>query len=307
MKKGFIGPYQIGILSGFSEALRIAEDITKQRGVDLEGIFYSTAFQAGIDEFLIPEYKDQMTPNSDFIKKRTTFIKSETSEEHYKLVGSAFSSYLPENWHTNEEFISIWSLHSFLVELLEAMSLRSSLLLLTGIPDFSEAEALLPSELAEPISLLLSSIVDIQTPSPIPRKAIPAEDMQRFNEILSSDMFTHYVEAQAELDNSEASIEKTLPVIAERGRQLFTQNKHVLTLKKSSAGILKITPKIIDAAFGKLPGALSEVAAKLGIDLLESRQRVVIYDFRSATQNILLSNLSRMMKAAENKSNNDEN
>ncbi len=302
MKKGFIGPYQLGTLSGASGALKIAADITKEKGADLEGLFYSTAFQAGIDEFLVPEYKDQLTPNSDFIAKRTTYIKSETSEKHYKLVGAAFSSYLPEDWLRNDYYSDIWGLHSFLVELLEAMSLHSSLLLPSGIPDISEAELLLPSELAQPISLLLSSIVDIQTPSPIPQKAIPAEDIHRFNDIMSSDIFTHYVEAQAELDIADSAIDKTLPVIIERGRELFAQNKHVLTLKKSSAGILQITPKIIDAAFGKLPGALSEAAAKLGISLLESHKRVVIYDFRSTTQNILLSNLVRMMKAAEAKS-----
>ena len=303
MKKGYIGPYQIGTLKGASEALKIAEDVTKQQGVDLEGIFYATAFQSGIDEFLVPEYKEHISPSSDFIKSRTHYVSHAESKEHYNLVDSAFSTYLPDGWAKNEEYEFVWSLHSFLVELLDSMSLSSSLLLPSGIPDFSEAESQLPSELAQPISLLLSAIVDIQTPSPIPLKAVPTDDIHRFNDIMSSDMFTRYVEAQSELDNSDSSIEKTLPVIADRGRQLFTQNKHILTLKKSSAGILQMSPKIIDAAFGKLPGALAEVAAKLGVSLLDSRRRVVIYDFRSTTQNILLSNLVRMMQAADKESN----
>ena len=51
MKKGLIGPYQIGVLSGYSEALKIAERITEEHGADVEGIFYASAFQAGVEEF----------------------------------------------------------------------------------------------------------------------------------------------------------------------------------------------------------------------------------------------------------------
>lgn len=167
MKKGFIGAFQFGTLSGASEALKIAEKITNKPGIDLEGIFYSTAFQAGIDEFLIPEFKDELATKSDFIEQRTSYIGKEKSDSIYKIVDTAFSTYLPGGWERDDEYHNIWHLKSFLGELLVAMSLRSSLLLPSAMPDFSEAESQLPSELAQPISLLLSTIVNIQTPSPI--------------------------------------------------------------------------------------------------------------------------------------------
>ena len=57
-----------------------------------------------------------------------------------------------------------------------------------------------------------------------------------------------------------------------------------------------MTPKVIDAAFGKLPGMLAELASKLGLSLLESRRRVVIYDFRPSMEQIFLATLIRMFK-----------
>lgn len=299
MKIGFIGSFGLGALSAVSEALKIAGNVTQKPCPDFEGIFYATAFQTGIDEFLLPTIEVELAKNSDFVEQRISYIEKGETDSKIKLVTAAFSTYLPEGWETDDEYEDIRRLMFFLTDLLVAMSLRSSLLLPAGIPDFAEVESRLPSNLAQPISLLLSTVIDIQTPSPIPQKAIPVEDAKRFNDIMSSDLFSEYVHAQADLDSSDNSIDKTLPVIVEKGRELFAQNKHVLTLQKSSAGILQITPKIIDAAFGKLPGALADVAAKLGISLLESHQRVVMYDFWPTTQHILYSNLLRMCEVSD--------
>jgi hypothetical protein len=53
MKKGYLGPYQLGALDGASEALQLAAEVTKQRSTDLDAVFYASAFQAGVDEFVI--------------------------------------------------------------------------------------------------------------------------------------------------------------------------------------------------------------------------------------------------------------
>lgn len=304
MKKGLIGPFQLGALSGAAKALKIAETITHQPGTDLEGIFYATAFQAGVDEFIVPEFKDKPIATSDFISNRTKYLSRERSNKHSKLVRATFSAYLPDAWELNDEYSSVWSLNAFVVEILDAMSEGASVLSPWGIPDIAEAEALLPSELAIPLSNLLSSVSDLQTPSPIQQKALPTEDVRRFNKIISSDLFLKYVSAQAALDDSERPLEKAIPVVISTGRQLFSQNKQLLALQRTGIGVLQVTPKIVDAAFGKLPGAIAEVAAKLGINLMDSRRRLVIYDFRTSVQSILLSNLVRMLKATEKKEQN---
>ena len=192
-----------------------------------------------------------------------------------------------------------------MADLLYAMSTGASLLAPWGIPDMAEAEARLPSELSVPLANLFSAFTDFQASSPIPQKAVAIENIQRFNEIISGDLFSKYAAAQSSLDDLEAPVTTALPMVVSSGRNIFSQNKQLLQLKKSSLSILQLTPKLVDAVFGKLPGALAEVAANLGISLLESRRRIVIYDFRSSVQHILLSNLLRMIKAAEFKDKNE--
>lgn len=163
----------------------------------------------------------------------------------------------------------------------------------------AEAEAQLPSELSVPLSNLLASINDVQASSPIPQKALPAEAMQRFNDIMAGDVFSKYVAAQFSLEDSEAPIATTLPAVVSSGRLVFSRNPQLLQLRKISLGILQLTPKVVDAIFGKLPGALADVAAKLGVSLLEARRRVIIYDFQPVVQDVVRSNIVRMNKAAD--------
>jgi hypothetical protein len=304
MKKGLIGSYQLGVLSGASDALAIAEEVTQERGADLEGIFYATAFQAGVDEFLVPDLKDKPSPKSEFLAARTRYIPRENTEANWKLARAAFSAYLPDGWERSDSFSSVWPLESFLVELLDAMSVGASVLSTWGIPDIAEAEALLPSELSVPLSNLLAAVNDLRTPSPIPQKAIPTEDIQRFNEIMTGDVFSKYVTAQYSLEDSSIALETTLPTVVSSARLVFQKNPQLLQLRKASIGVLQVTPKLVDAVFGKLPGALADLAAKLGVGLMEERRRVVIYDFRSSVQDVLLSNLVRMIRAAEAKEKN---
>ncbi len=222
MKKGYIGPGCEGFLHGCSEAINIVAEKTEQRSAGIEAIFYSTAFQAGIDEFLVHNFEDRQVYASEFVSERTRFLEKDSYSNNSELVDNAFSAYLPDDWKLNDDYDSVRRLESFIIELLDAMAYQASLLLPWGIPDISEVESQLPSELAVPISMLLSSIVDVQTQSPFLQKAITTNNVHRFNEIISSDIFSQYVEAQAELDVSDAPLEKTLSLIALKSRRLFS-------------------------------------------------------------------------------------
>jgi hypothetical protein len=153
---------------------------------------------------------------------------------------------------------------------MDAISMRASLLYSSRLPDPVEIKELIPAELYVPLSYILSSFTAVQNPSPIPQKVASTDDIRKYNDILSGDLFSKYVHSQASLDDAETPLEKAFPVIVSEGRKLFLQNRNLLGLRNASVNILQMTPKLIDAVFGKLPGALAEVAAKLGISFLET-------------------------------------
>jgi hypothetical protein len=76
MRKGYVSPFQQGHLSGISDVLTLIAKRAGQRAINSDAIFYTSAFQAGIDEFLVANiYRDPSTPlttSSTFIASRTT-------------------------------------------------------------------------------------------------------------------------------------------------------------------------------------------------------------------------------------------
>ena len=94
MRKGIISPTAIGGLGGVSESLQVVENITQQRGANVEGIFYGSAFQAGVDEFLVLDASKTLRPQSQFLANRTTIISLDQYEASWKMVDAAFSAHL---------------------------------------------------------------------------------------------------------------------------------------------------------------------------------------------------------------------
>jgi hypothetical protein len=300
MKKGYLSPFHLGALEAISHVLEKTAEISKQQVTNSNAIFYATAFQSGIDELLIHDkFRDDLISNSEFIASRTTPFSNTRSNAHSDIINATFSAYLPDDWRNSIKFHSVSSTTIFINDLIDAMS-AGSCLISTGRLHLIEIRELLPDELFVPLSNLLLTLTTVQTPSPIPQNVISTDDIRKFDDIISSDLFGKYVNSQSALDNSEVPIDKALPVIVSTGRMLFSQNRSLLALRNASVNILQVTPKLVDAVFGKLPGALAEVAAKLGISFLEDRRRLVIYDFHEFMfQEVLFRNLMRMLKATE--------
>jgi hypothetical protein len=294
MKKGYLSSFHQGSLSGISDVLTYMAERVGERGTNSDAIFYAAAFQAGIDEFVV---SNPVTTSSTFIASRTISFSNKRSSSNYKIIESAFSGYLPDDWRTSFEFHPVICTAIFLNDLMDAMSAGGSLLCTSRVPDPVEIKELMPSELFLPLAHLFSTFKAVQTPSPIAQKTISTDEVQKLNDILSSDLFRNYVNSQALLDDSDTPIERTLPLIVSNGRMLFSQNRKLLALRNASVNILQMTPKLIDAAFGKLPGALAELAAKLGISFLEARRRLVIYDFHELMiEEVLIQNLERLLQ-----------
>jgi hypothetical protein len=303
MKKGFIGAFQLGTLGGIKGALEIAEKVTNEAGCNVESIFYASAFQAGLEQFIIPRIQEDDEPCSKLIKDRTKIIPEGKDKELYATIKDSLSQFLPDDWQKNQEYTSVWHLHYFLSDLFLAMEEKSSLVTISNWPNIAELELLLPSDFLVPLNNFLESIEEIQVQAPIPRFALDKEYATRYQEILFGDLFKKYSEAQCVLDDASYSPHKSIPNIVEQGKNIFKSSPAVLKIKRSLVGIIDVTPKLVDAAFGKLPGAIAEMAGKLGTNFLEDRRRIVIYDFHDIMFELFLKNVVRMIKSAEEKNN----
>jgi hypothetical protein len=293
IKKGLFSAYEMGGLAGISEVVAGNVD------TNIEGIFYATALQSGVEQFLMYPLDIDKLRVSDFVKKRMSFVSPTKYLKHIQLVQKAFNDYLPTDYRSNKIYASTRRLEYFLEDILAAMDLKSSLLTVLELPNIVELQAIIPPSLFIPIRNLFNSVKYETVVVPIPRLSVSVDDIKRFQEILNSDLFSKYSHAQEELEHGRTVTAKAVSNVVRIGRQIFANNQTVLTLRSTVLGILETTPLLIETAFGKLPGALSEVACKTVLALMGEKRNLVIYTFNQLLKDAINIELGRMLTTPE--------
>ncbi len=295
MRRGFLAPVQEGWLDGSFAALKVAARVTGEQHSNLPAIFFASVYQAGIDQFLLFEHGGKKEEIPPFVRERTRYVGLEKIVSYKKSTRPLFSAYLPEGWENSEQYDPVVRLSFFLDQLLDCMELGSSMLTMSGFPDARRLEGLLPLDLAIPINILLQSISVQSVAGPMPTSVVRADDVERFADLMTGELFGNYVRAQEIAEDANTPIAKGLASVVSAARKLVRQNKKLLRTEAATVGLLQATPKLIDAAFGKFPGAISEIATKLGLSYLESRRRIVIYDYGAGLRELMKAELRRMI------------
>jgi len=288
MRKGYLGPYQLGVIDVANSSLKHFTELFEMPDCDVEKIFYHSAFQAGIDKIVTPQLRsrEENPQKSLFVTNRSLYIKEDEQNDTYNTIDNVFSSYLPENLEVNKEYIIVSGVKSFLAEMIDAMANGACLLRALSMPDPVKYEHLLPSELSIPITALLNSFQEVSASSLVTQVQIDTENVKRFREIIESNLFENYVSCQSEFDNPGANLPMILNDVEKAGREIVRRNPALIQLQKSCSNLLLFTPKLVDAVFGKLPGAVADIVSKVGIEFLENRKRLVIYNLESTLDQV---------------------
>jgi hypothetical protein len=136
LKRGLFSVSQMAALKAYSDASEQVSIISGRATAktNLGDIFYATAFQTGVEQFLIWPLSKEHLPTSDFIKQRMFSISPKTIVEHMNVIHSAFASHLPEDYSIRKEYSDVRMLGYLLQDILLAMHSRSSLLTVSGLP-----------------------------------------------------------------------------------------------------------------------------------------------------------------------------
>lgn len=299
MRKGLLGAYQLGVLEGFGYALEITAQITGKSCPNIDPLFYATAFQSGVDHFILDIPKKYYHQKSQFVKSRITYLPKQKTNHHRDPIREMFSRHLPPNWERDEAYSSVWGLSAFLGDLLSSMEAGCALLATLGLPDPSRARPLLPAAALLPIEQLLDSFEVVTCPGLALRGSFDRDHLERFQQVLLSDLFTGYMTAQSALEDELRSVRPSLEGAAIAGGKVVERHPALVALRRGSIAVLSFTPKLIDAVFGKLPGTLAEAGAKLGASYMEERKRVVVYDFRAFLERTALDGFVEMLSPAD--------
>ena len=277
MKRGYLGVFESAFIAGVDACTK---DTLKEKGYDisykdifLEKMIYVAAFQGGIDEFItiLKPFGDKSLP--DFLNNRF----KQPSKASIALLHEILKVFEPyTNKHENS---LITMLMSFLLDLIMAMKNNASVIKVSQIPSIDDVKANLPPEISLPIINIISQLESTNALLPAPSVYLPKKSIERLESILRSDIYRSYSISHKNLEDSTQDSNKVINDIKSKGLNLLKKGKNILSEKCVFLDVIPVVPKIVDAAFGKLPGLLAQIAGDSANKLLKDKRNIVIYQF----------------------------
>ena len=276
--RGYLGFQQYDYLAGYATGHRDSmkeqfPDISFDQMMPVDRMFYVAAFQAGIDQFVAPVSHDE-TEGLDFLKNRISPPK-ESDFQVLREINDVFQHF----GRSEADKSDVHLVKIFLHNLICAMQSNAAVLSVVPVPDPACITDAFAPELAAPLIQLVAKLQPNAESVPVPIKTIDRANVERFQAIIISDAFQKYSQAHAELEQGDADTRTVLAIVRNSGNVLLQEGKRLLTPKPSVLHILHIVPKIVDTIFGKLPGALAQLAGNVAQDRIDQRKQVVIYQF----------------------------
>lgn len=304
----YVSPYLIGQMSVveeisnediFIEALNIPQ-------INTYAITFDYLVQCGVDVFAINSKENYENFFSDkhekrlnnFLKEKTISISEKKVQNALKSIEDIFQYYLPENYYKEEKYREVFSIKTLLQDIMIASSTGTSLFrkVSTITQDLEKSKEVIPLELFLPIKYLINSICQDTIDLPNTKHFLSNEDFKRFENVFKEKTFLDYKTAHSSLDNEEINKSTALSNIQKNSVNLYRKHNGLINIKKSILTTLSVTPKIVDVTFGKIPGTVADLASKLLSNFIDTKRRIVIYDYEPIYNEIFLERVLIPMK-----------
>lgn len=281
-RRAYLGPAETALLARYSLSVRVAlhEEGRRETTIPLHKMFYVAAFQGGVERFLTTLIEGRaVEENGTFVEVKPKeegvdlFLRTRMSDAKWDSEpGLALLKVMLRD-HGVEGFATLMFVH----DLLMGMHNKAAVINVSGIPTVQQVQRFLPPDLAHPICAIVSGFRTTNESLPAPAHFAVQDPLDRFKELLMSGVFDHYATAHKRVEYEFHR--SVLADIRKKGVELLKAGKGVLANRRVSLSVLQIVPKIVDAAFGKLPGSLARSAGDLAATYLGQRRNIVVYQF----------------------------
>lgn len=294
-RKVIVGPYQIGFLAGLNQVLNDASFVSEKAEIDINGLFYACMIQAGVEKFEsvggLP-----FSSGSDFLQSRISKLSVKKWSKAYERIDISIDKFFPDDYEKDRKYSSISELKNFLLDLTLAVERKSSVVLMSPLPNISNFKSIMPPELFYSLRSLMSSFESETANLPIPKDYLSPEYFNRFQSVICSDTFSRY-----SLKHQKFEDGRILKIDAKReveisGREVTSANKNLLRIKHLTVSMIPISSKVIDTIFGKLPGVLAEFFGQQLSNWLKDDRRIVIYQFDPIRKELLSERVKALIE-----------
>lgn len=283
-RKVIVGPFHAGYLARVSTDLNPKGASKELPVIDVNGAFYACMIQAGIEQFVA--LGPLVYTHSDFLERRTVPLPDEDWLSAVRMVKDSLAKFLPEDYDEDDKYFPVSVLSYFISDLMLAVKKKSSVLVIGTPRDVSELADLVPPELYIALKNLMSSIESENAKLPLPKDLVSADNVLRFQEVISSDLFSKYSAKHNQFEDGRVLKIDAAQNVEASGRSLIGRNRGLLKAQRMAVAMIPLSTKIVDTVFGKLPGALAEFFGQQLSGWVKDDRRIVIYNSKPIIQTL---------------------
>jgi hypothetical protein len=285
MRKGYLGLFESAHLSGASAMRRKVYEMLSQicteqgiqppvESIPVSKMIYIAAFQGGVERFLTAPSRSFIDCVNDPMLSRRVALPNDQCNEILNWAFEISSSLEPRGSQVGSEARDILF---FVHDLIVAMANNSAVIKASRIPTKDSVIKALPADVALPICNLLACLSSSEELLPAPKASIPKDQVYQMKTLIESGTFAHYASAHSDIELMPR--ERGLARIHRFGEELLNSGSNILCKRPMTLTLLPVIPKIVDIAFGKLPGMLAQAAGDLALKYASEKKSIVIYRF----------------------------
>ncbi len=238
---------------------------------------YSSLIQTGANVIEIIDDPSKLLGKSRTINQRVLPSNKENYGKISKSIYGIFSKYSKNIPKNNKKLLNtLKNTEMLITDLLYSVEQGSDLIYIGEIPNIIQFKSSIHPDIYYPLTTLLSSITTHNVFIPSPISSIPKSEVNRFDEIIKSDIFLEYSEKQKLL--SKYSFNKVVESIKIGAEKLIASNPNILGIYNNLTSLIPLS-KLINPQLGEIAEITSNVMANISGE----NKNVVIYMYKDIT------------------------
>ena len=287
-----MAPHAVGYLAGINDAASVQPFLERLPPFPLAEMVYTQLIQSGSPRIHLARGKYTILGTDSFLRERIVLYESIDELAKMQRINATIKAIANPTIHQDDTRFT--KIVYFIADVLLALQTNAVPVMVTTVPTEDDVFAVLQPKAAVAVAGLVTAVSKDSTSVALPRIVVGKREARLFDEVLQSNLFTPYSHSHESLINESNQKSRVILDLRKNAVALQRHFSDRLELKQTLIPMFRVTSKLVDTVFGKLPGALAEMFATAGEHLIEERSRVVLVHAGPAIRGLFERRMQQM-------------
>lgn len=200
------------------------------------------------------------------------------------------------NGQKSAEQNRLFTLSLFLTDLIYSLHTDAAMVAVLPLPKVENYYGRISPHILSAIGNLLPSITPTEVLTPIPQLSVKASEVEVFEELIESQIFSAYSNAHGGLESIRESDVAILEDVSVKAKSVWQRFSNTVDLKKLTLTLMPITKTLADKVLTGLPGTVAGLLADLLTKAAQQEKRIVIYDYGRSHRDLLMTHYEQLWR-----------